>query len=61
MIIHPLLLFLNPPEWIRHLQMWMVKRRPNDYTQQEANEIFEKPHVELWEWYGDLNTLIALS
>jgi hypothetical protein len=41
--------------------MWMVRRRPKDYTQHEANEIFEKPQVELWEWYGDLNTMISLS
>jgi hypothetical protein len=59
--MHPLMLFFNPPEWIRYLQMWMVRRRPKDYTQHEANEIFEKPQVELWEWYGDLNTMISLS
>lgn len=59
LVFNSLFIIVNPKDIIKWLKRKCIKRYPLEFTQREANDIYELTEAEYMEYYGDINATFA--
>ena len=58
---HPFAFILDPLWFYQWWQRYRVRKHPEQYTQQEANKIYEAMQPEIHEWYANVHRTLVIS